>query len=347
MRISRYFSRRQFIKIGASSLTLASAASAGGASGAGWERCASSASPTDVPSPSTPAQEVAKRLTVPVTIDGRGPYRFIVDTGADRTVVATEVGEELGLARGAKVKLDGVVQTLVTDTVSIRQLAFGSHVSGHFNVPTIPRALLDADGYLGLDFLDGHRVTFDFKRALLQVSAPRPRFSADWTPQYETRVNIFGSSGHLRSLDCKVDGVSTAAFVDSGAEVSAANGPLLEALGRHNPGFGEIGQIQLIDITGGQIQGKVVMVKQIRLPGLSFDDCPLVIANFQVFKAWGLTRSPALLLGMNVLRQFSRVSIDYGLKELRFDLTASQADHTFGNAIALSMPGMNRGRGDF
>jgi hypothetical protein len=128
--------------------------------------------------------------------------------------------------------------------------------------------------------------------------------------------------------------VSTAAFVDSGAEVSAANAPLLTALSRRNPSFGVIGDMELIDITGGQIQGKVAMVKQIRLPGLAFDDCPLVIANFQVFKAWGLTRAPALLIGMNVLRQFSRVSIDYRLKELRFDLASSSAGNAFRDSTA-------------
>jgi hypothetical protein len=45
-------------------------------------------------------------------------------------------------------------------------------------VPTLSRSLLDADGYLGLDFLDGHRVTFDFENHLLQVSEPRARFIA-------------------------------------------------------------------------------------------------------------------------------------------------------------------------
>ena len=333
MRVQRYFSRRRFLQ-GTASLGLASAAGAVGRPLTGWKTCASSSSPEDVPKSGSAAPETARRLTVPVHIDGKGPYRFIVDTGADRTVVATEVGMELGLVRGEKVLLDGVVQTMVTDTVSIRKLAFGSHASGKFMVPTLPRALLDADGYLGLDFLDGHRVTFDFKGGLLQVSEPRPRFSADWTPQYEARVHTFGSSGHLRSLDCRVDGVPTAAFIDSGAEVSAANGPLLAALARRNPGFSEIGDIELIDITGGQIQGRVAMVKKIQLPGLAFDDCPLVIANFQVFKAWGLTHSPALLIGMNLLRQFSRVSVDYGLKELRFDLAASRAGQSYGNWTA-------------
>jgi predicted aspartyl protease len=326
-------SRRQFL-VGTSALSVVCAANASERDLTAWRRCAYSSSPADVPAPIMAATDTANHLTVPVHINGRGPYRFIVDTGADRTVLATEVGEELGLLRGERVVLDGVVQAVLTDTVSIRELAFGSIASRNLSVPTLARSLLDADGYLGLDFLDGHRVTFDFKGGLLQVSDPRPKFSADWVRQNEARVRTFGSSGHLRSLDCRVDGVPAAAFIDSGAEVSAANAPLLTALAHRNPSFGEIGNIELIDITGGQIQGKVAMVKQIRLPGLQFDDCPLVIANFQVFKAWGLLHSPALLVGMNLLRQFSKVSIDYGLKELRFDLGASGARQTYQNLTA-------------
>jgi hypothetical protein len=65
----------------------------------------------------------------------------------------------------------------------------------------------------------------------------------------------------------------------------------------------------------------VTTVSKIRLTDLNFTDCPLVIADFQVFDIWGLRDTPALLIGMNFLRQFSKISIDYGLKELRFDLT--------------------------
>ena len=320
--------------MGASSLILAPAAKASRLPLLQLQRCVYGSSPDELPPPLAAGTQVAARLTVPVHINSKGPYRFVVDTGADRTVLATEVALELGLVHGPRVLLNGVVQTKIADTVSIRHLAFGSIASGNFNVPTVPRSLLDADGYLGLDFLDGHRVTFDFKGGLLQVSDSRPKLSADWIRPSEARIRAFGSSGHLRSLDCKVDGVSSAAFVDSGAEVSAANGPLLTALARRNPSFGVIGDMDLIDITGGQIQGKVAMVKEIRLPGLAFADCPLVIANFQVFKAWGLTRTPALLIGMNVLRQFSRVSIDYRLKELRFDLASSNAVNAFIDSTA-------------
>jgi hypothetical protein len=202
-------------------------------------------------------------------------------------------------------------------------MTFGSITKRKLMVPTLSRSLLDADGYLGLDFLDGHRVTFDFEKHLLQVGEPRARFSANWVRENEARIRAPGRSGHLQALDCMVDGMPAAAFIDSGAEVSAANEPLLAALARRNPSFGEMDSIRLIDITGGEILGKVAMVKKIRLTeALTFTDCPLVIADFLVFDVWGLRHRPAMLIGMNLLRQFKRVSIDYGLQELRFDLSA-------------------------
>jgi predicted aspartyl protease len=282
------------------------------------------AAPERDATPINAATDAASRLMVDVRINDTGPYHFVVDTGADRTILASEVALELGLSHGEKVMLKGVVRGVLSETVSIRTMRFGSITKRHLMVPTLSRSLLDADGYLGLDFLDGHRVTFDFQNHLLQVSEPRTRFSANWLGENEARIAASGSSGHLKALDCMVDGISATAFIDSGAEVSAANEPLLAALARRNPSFGgEMGSIHLIDVTGGEILGKVAMVKKIRLtPALTFTDCPLVIADFLVFDVWGLRRRPALLIGMNLLRQFARVSIDYGLQELRFDLAA-------------------------
>lgn len=282
------------------------------------------AAPERDATPINAATDAASRLMVDVRINDTGPYHFVVDTGADRTILASEVALELGLSHGEKVMLKGVVRGVLSETVSIRTMRFGSITKRHLMVPTLSRSLLDADGYLGLDFLDGHRVTFDFQNHLLQVSEPRTRFSANWLGENEARIAASGSSGHLKALDCMVDGITATAFIDSGAEVSAANEPLLAALARRNPSFGgEMGSIHLIDVTGGEILGKVAMVKKIRLTAaLTFTDCPLVIADFLVFDLWGLRQRPALLIGMNLLRQFARVSIDYGLQELRFDLAA-------------------------
>ena len=317
-------SRRRFVKYSASSLAFASimAKAQMASPPLGWVESPVPAVSDRDTVPIAAATDAASHLTVAVRIDGHGPYHFVVDTGADRTILASEVADELGLFRGDRVMLDGVVSAVLTDTVAIRTLSSGSITCRHLVVPTLSRSLLQADGYLGLDFLDGHRVTFDFKNHILQVSEPRARLSASWARENEARIGASGSAGHLQALDCVVDGVPATAFIDSGAEVSAANAPLLAALAKRNPSFGEIGTIRLIDITGGEILGKVAMVDKIRFSGLTFHDCPLVIADFLVFGVWGLRQRPALLIGMNLLRQFARVSIDYGLKELRFDLAA-------------------------
>ncbi len=65
------------------------------------------------------------------------------------------------------------------------------------------------------------------------------------------------------------------------------------------------------------------MVHRIRLTAAAtFTDCPLVIADFLVFDAWGLRQRLALLIGMNLLRQFGRVSIHHRTQELCFDRAA-------------------------
>ena len=38
-------------------------------------------------------------------VGGKGPFSFLVDTGAERTVIARELAERLGLAEGAKLRL--------------------------------------------------------------------------------------------------------------------------------------------------------------------------------------------------------------------------------------------------
>jgi predicted aspartyl protease len=318
-------SRRRFVKYGVSSLAMASilAKAQTASPPLGGVGSAAAAAPAQEATPINAATDAASHLMVDVHINGKGPYHFIVDTGADRTILASEVAVELGLSHGEKVMLKGVVRAVLTETVAIRTMTFGSITKRHLMVPTLSRSLLDADGYLGLDFLDGHRVTFDFHNHLLQVSEPRARYSANWVRENEARIRAPGQSGHLQALDCMVDGVPATAFIDSGAEVSAANEPLLAALAGRNPSFGDMGSIHLIDITGGEISGRVAMVNKIRLTAaLTFTDCPLVIADFLVFDVWGLRQRPALLIGMNLLRQFERVSIDYGLQEIRFDLAA-------------------------
>jgi len=268
------------------------------------------------------ANDSAKRLTVPVMIGGRGPFHFVVDTGADRSVIADDVAASLGLIRGNIVTVQGVVRSVSSNLVAVADIAVGPIIRRNMSLPILPRAMMGADGYLGLDAVDGTRVTLDFENHSLDVGTSHRASSYRLTRPQEAYVPVRGDMGHLRSLSCRVDNVSTTCFLDTGAEISVGNTRLFRGLVAENPDYKVLGTLPITGITGGVIMGKIVRIDRISLHSVNFADAVVAIADMEIFDVWGLGHDPALLIGMNFLRQFQRVSIDYGQKEIRFDMAS-------------------------
>jgi len=266
--------------------------------------------------------DIAARMVIPVMISGRGPFHFVVDTGADRSVIADDVALQLGLIRGNDVTVQGVVRTYNSRFVAVADLSFGSITRRNLSLPILPRGFMEADGYLGLDAIDGSRVTLDFQNHSLQIGqAGRPSGYLITRPQV-VAVPLRGAMGHLRALNCRVEDVNATCFLDTGAQISCGNVRLLTALLDSNPDTTVIGTLPITGITGGVIMAKIVRVRRIKLHGVTFSDAVVAIADMQIFNVWGLAHEPAMLIGMNFLRQFAQVSIDYAVKEIRFDLAS-------------------------
>jgi predicted aspartyl protease len=281
----------------------------------------------------------ANLLTLAVEIDGKGPFHFVVDTGADRSVVADDVAARLNLAAGDPVTLQGVVRTVRANTVCLPKLSTGAVERENITTPVLPRAQLMADGYLGLDILDGYRLTLDFRNSSLAITQPRPAQLIGWAPPNEIPVRVGGDGGHLRSVNCMIDGLRATAFVDTGAEISVGNSLLYRMLSERDPTYFEQSTVPLTGVTGGLIEGRVTTLNKVNLAGLSFEQSRIAIADLQIFRLWEIEDRPSLLIGMNWLRQFSRVSIDYARKELRFDL-ANRGRH---GPMRCDEPGAHEG----
>ena len=310
-------SRRRFVSSSSAALALApSIARAQSVAPVGGDKAAEEAAKIAA------ASDEAEHLTIGVTIDGKGPFRFVVDTGADRSVIAEDVAESLGLVRSNNVMVEGVVVTVPAQTVRIRNIAFGPVSIDHLIVPVLPRTSLQTDGYLGLDAIDGHRVTFDFKNKTLVVGSPRPSRFVNWSRPSEALVDLRGRFGHLRALDCSADGIRTTAFIDTGAEISVGNSRLFNALVEQSPTYFKLDTVPLTGVTGGLMHGRLTTVEKIHVGSVTFEPCNIVIADMQIFDLWGLTDTPAILIGMNFLRQFAQVCVDYGRKELTFELAS-------------------------
>lgn len=265
----------------------------------------------------------ANHLTIPVRINGKGPFRFVIDTGADRSVIAEDIAIALGLPFGNEVMLQGIVLAIPAKSVPVSELEYGVASRENLRLPVLPRRLLQADGYLGLDAIGQYRVVFDFKAQTLQVLESISSAAIVEIGGFETHIRAPGSDGHLRSVQCRVDGVRTVAFLDSGAEVSAGNPALMAALVEQDPGRATTRDIELTGITGGSSKGKVAQIRKIDFADLEFSGCEIAIADLDVFRVWELQDKPAMLIGLNFLRQFHTVIIDYRRKEFSLRLTRS------------------------
>ena len=272
--------------------------------------------------------DLQQHLAIEVSIDSKGPFRFVVDTGADRTVIADDVAERLGLPSANRVLVEGIVRTIPAGTVHVRSLSFGSVEKAGLVVPVLPRVLIGADGYLGLDVIDGSSVTFDFLHHALKIENSRVPVDS---PFPASNLSSSGSSslasvpatgpyGHLRCLACHVDGIPATAFIDSGAQVTIGNAALNAALRAAGKSHSDVAAIRVTGVTGGSIEGRLTAIREVKLTGVSFRIGTIVVAGLQIFDLWGLAQTPALLIGMNYLRRFDRVTVDYGRKEFLFEL---------------------------
>ena len=65
------------------------------------------------------ARKVETRMTVPVAVNGRGPYHFVVDSGADTSAVGLRLVRDLQLPLGTPVILNAVTDRNIVDRVRV------------------------------------------------------------------------------------------------------------------------------------------------------------------------------------------------------------------------------------
>jgi len=207
-------------------------------------------------------------LTIDVMIDAKGPFRFVVDTGADHSVMSDVVARELGGTAGAAVMIEGVVRTLPAETMQIGQLDVGPVRRSKFEMPILPVEHLKADGYLGLDVINGYRLSLDFVNSELRLMEPLSRYAHGLSVPNEVPIALSGEGGHLRAFNCEIDGIRSVAFIDTGAEISVGNLALYEALTARNSGYAVKETIPLTGVTGGAVDGRVTTLKSIKIGAL-------------------------------------------------------------------------------
>lgn len=253
------------------------------------------------------------RLTVPVRIGKDGPYDFLIDTGAERTVLARGLAERLGLVPNGRATLVGVAGSLAVDLVDVAEVRLGSRSFYDLSAPLLEGSHIGADGIIGLDGLRNQRVLIDFRRNLIAVDDAR---ELGGNRGFEIIVRARLRGDQLIMTNAVVDGIKTDVVIDTGAQSTIGNRALQRAMARRRTPE----RTSLTSVTGQVIDADLLFAHHVSIGSLEFSELAMVFADAPPFERLNLSEKPALLLGMAQLRAFQRVAIDFQERKILFDL---------------------------
>lgn len=256
------------------------------------------------------------RMTVPVSIDRRGPWNFVVDTGAERTVVSRELAGVLGLAAGPQVRVIAMTGAAQVGSVIVPSLSVSRIARATIEAPALGANDLGAVGMLGIDALQDHAITIDFDKSRMSVKPMRRRASSRFAPvPGEVVVTARSLYGQLIVTDAFWHGKRIAVIIDTGSPVTIGNGALLAAITKR-PKL--IGPLEVTSAIGGTLRTTAFAVDRLDIGGIGFQGVRVAFSDVPPFRRFGLADTPALMLGMDSLRLFRKVDIDFANREIRF-----------------------------
>jgi hypothetical protein len=262
------------------------------------------------------ARKIRTRMTVEVLVNGRGPYRFLVDSGADTSVVGLRIARELQLPIGEPANLHGMTSSSRVDRVRVAELTLGQSTIRNLQVPALREVDLGGAGMIGIDALVEQRLMMDFETRVIKVEDAR-RPAARPLPG-EIVVTGRRRRGQLILTQVRAAGLPIEAVIDTGSEITIGNLALRDRLIRGNRD--KFTTVPVTGVTGVTINVDIAKVGVLRLGSVTLRDVPVAFAEVPPFAMFGLSKEPALLLGTDLMETFRRISLDFRARKVRFQL---------------------------
>ena len=208
----------------------------------------------------------AARMTVPVMVNGEGPFSFVIDTGADRTVISRELAERLALRKAGNVRLHAMGGSGRVDVVKVDHLQISPRVSRRLEAAALPRQYIGADGLLGLDSLKGQRIIMDFRAGTMTLEPATQRERDVDSASDVIVVTARSRLGQLVMVDADANGQKVWVVVDTGAQNSVGNLRLKRLMLARDPRT-TTRPIEMIDVLGQRTPADYTIVNRLRIGG--------------------------------------------------------------------------------
>jgi predicted aspartyl protease len=280
--------------------------------GAEWTAApARACEPLDSGAPSfagVTSKDAAGRSIALISINGQGPFRFILDTGANRSALSKALAAQLGLVSSG----EGVVHSIDSETtaelVNVDSLSFGGLRLSGGDTPVLDSPMLAYEhGLLGVDGMAGRLLHIDFTKHCVEVYESPGQMPMQGWLSVPARMRF----GTMLTVEGEIRGVKVNVLIDTGSDISLANEKFRDSLRRiaawsveyHNGHAFTFGRPILLD--------QSVWVPTMRVGRTFVGGVTAYIGNFHIFDMLGLQDEPTLLIGMDVLASAREMAIDY------------------------------------
>jgi predicted aspartyl protease len=264
--------------------------------------------------------DATRRMAVPVMIGNQGPFSFLVDTGAERTVIARELAERLDLVEGAKLRLATIGNLAVVPSYRVAALRMSDLHLASFDAPAFAGRHIGAAGLIGIDMLENRRVVIDFRKGSMQILETRRHARPIIRDDDAIVVRARNMAGRLILSGARIEGTRVDVIVDTDAQTSIGNLALQRLVVDRKAHRRPFAPAILGAVSGENVPAMRTVIKQINVEDVGIRDLPVSFTDSRAFAALDLNRRPALLLGMDGLALFDRIEIDFPNKRVVFDM---------------------------
>jgi predicted aspartyl protease len=250
-------------------------------------------------------------ILLPVCVNERGPFDFILDTGAGTSLLSSDLAKQLevkivgskeGQSAGGKVSVSlAKVDSFAVGETKLDDVDVG--IVDLSNIGTTIGARIDGD--LGYNFLRHFRVTINYRDCELQLEDPKRVESFARGRQTEVPIRLANPAKPLIIVDVHANGRGPFQFaIDTGTSTTAITPELAKQLGVETSPVGA-------GTTGGApVDFHAGSLRSFQLGGAKIDNMAVVVADFFTMLNAAIGAKLDGIVGYNFLSNY-KVVIDY------------------------------------